>query len=165
MRGATDYSRQWANRCLLISIHAPREGRDRPPEVLHHGRRISIHAPREGRDERPAARTFARSRFQSTRPARGATSQTRTWLPSWLFQSTRPARGATYQHLAFVQLVAFQSTRPARGATMVSIAVACKTIISIHAPREGRDSTKHWCRIALSDFNPRAPRGARQVAG
>ena len=56
-----------------ISIHAPREGGDRPPclKLLHIF--ISIHAPREGGD---AARKypFATRIFQSTPPARGATS-------------------------------------------------------------------------------------------
>ena len=30
-REGSDYSRQWANRCMLISIHAPREGSDSNP--------------------------------------------------------------------------------------------------------------------------------------
>ena len=34
---------------------------------------ISIHAPREGRDATAQVFSLARSKFQSTRPARGAT--------------------------------------------------------------------------------------------
>ena len=56
---------------------------------------ISIHAPREGRDinKKPAN---AKDKFQSTRPARGATTPLRICRKLLLiFQSTRPARGAT----------------------------------------------------------------------
>ena len=35
--------------------------------------------------------------------------------------------------------------------------------ISIHAPRAGRDFQKANNRVALPNFNPRAPCGARQV--
>ena len=35
-------------------------------------------------------------------------------------------------------------------------------LISIHAPREGRDSRNASLRVENLDFNPRAPRGARQ---
>ena len=59
---------------FLVSIHAPREGRD------VHNRRItpirfdvSIHAPREGRDLNGREFHCEYSRFQSTRPAKGAT--------------------------------------------------------------------------------------------
>ena len=56
------------------------------------------------------------------------------------FQSTRPARGATMtpspQAAAWST---FQSTRPARGATVRIEEKAAVLVISIHAPREGRD--------------------------
>ena len=57
-----------------------------------------------------------------------------------VFQSTRPARGATYQADIAKYNEAFQSTRPARGATGTA------------------KMPKQYCK----DFNPRAPRGARQ---
>ena len=56
-----------------ISIHAPREGRDGPLPALCGGYCISIHAPREGRDEVKINVHTPHSKFQSTRPARGAT--------------------------------------------------------------------------------------------
>ena len=37
---------------FIISIHAPREGRDQLQEMLDNADDISIHAPREGRDRR-----------------------------------------------------------------------------------------------------------------
>ena len=57
-----------------ISIHAPRTGSDMigkllPPPVL-----ISIHAPRTGSDRIKRRFTAHISEFQSTLPARGATT-------------------------------------------------------------------------------------------
>ena len=77
------------------------------------------------------------------------------------FQSTRPVWGAT---LALPDVLAarlFQSTRPVWGATNKRPAVRRQFLISIHAPRMGRDrSPRRDCR-PRRDFNPRAPYGAR----
>ena len=48
-RGATTSARM-ATTTFLISIHAPREGRDSDPDGALAQAPISIHAPREGRD-------------------------------------------------------------------------------------------------------------------
>ena len=146
-----------------ISIHAPREGGDRCRRGLSPAGTISIHAPREGGDllvscsphgscdfnprpprggRRRITQEAGRPKlFQSTPPARGATSSlSKGYLPATGFQSTPPARGATsvdailpiyYQYfnprpprggrLEPVQIgvvrLEFQSTPPARGAT------------------------------------------------
>ena len=77
----------------------------------------------------------------------------------------------------------FQSTRPMRGATISILSMSSNGIISIHAPHAGRDSPpKNWGQgkgISIhaphagrdkfsntfppvpTDFNPRAPCGAR----
>ena len=106
-----------------------------------------------------------RAKFQSTRPARGATTKLlqaqtgnvvsihapRTGRDSWsvpwvaftiMFQSTRPARGATM--VTRMRQIGwwFQSTRPARGAT---------SLLSI-------------LQMIVKRFNPRAPHGARREA-
>ena len=85
----------------VISIHAPREGRDqvifRPNSVFAD---ISIHAPREGRDQTPIYCFSQIFEFQSTRPARGATELYHDNFQNFKFQSTRPARGATFLRLA-----------------------------------------------------------------
>ena len=57
----------------------------------------------------------------------------------------------------------FQSTRPARGATKDNQPFVPAFTISIHAPREGRDARRTAPPHARNHFNPRAPRGARQV--
>ena len=85
-----------------------------------------------------------RQKFQSTPPARGATThQVENAAIVGLFQSTPPARGATTApHISCMQQSRFQSTPPARGAT--SVKLACNITwndISIHAPREGGDSS------------------------
>ena len=81
---------------LAVSIHAPRTGRDQARPRQRRVRGVSIHAPRTGRDHQQIVRKLAILRFQSTRPARGATCQSLVGATRALqFQSTRPARGAT----------------------------------------------------------------------
>ena len=78
------------------------------------------------------------------------------------FQSTRPARGATFVVLAFLAVVfLFQSTRPARGATGQISGAEKRYYVSIHAPRAGRDLATGADIPQWQSFNPRAPRGAR----
>ena len=147
-----------------ISIHAPRTGSDPPrfpsassprnfnPRSPHGERRgccspcrkissISIHAPRTGSDTADSSALIISTRFQSTLPARGATSSRPTSITPRRFQSTLPARGATLSSTAFYPhrqdfnprsphgerrsspssvsaATSFQSTLPARGATV-----------------------------------------------
>ena len=81
-------------------------------------------------------------------------------------------------------LTGFQSTRPARGATIDNYCKNPYKLISIHAPREGRDAPPVPKKVItplfqstrpargatqslessppqIEHFNPRAPRGAR----
>ena len=126
---------------ITISIHAPREGCDvitkfrrslerdfnpRTPrgvrrEVLDNG--VVVHGnsnPRTPRGVRPRRKGlhWITDRFQSTHPARGATSWAELDAEAQEFQSTHPARGATRCGRYFFTLLS----------------------ISIHAPREGCDS-------------------------
>ena len=57
------------------------------------------------------------------------------------FQSTHPARGATGTSGNPNVTIVFQSTHPARGATGCAITYYYSRIISIHAPREGCDTS------------------------
>ena len=57
------------------------------------------------------------SKFQSTRPMRGATYTGKLKERKEVFQSTRPMRGATRRLDDRIQDAVFQSTRPMRGAT------------------------------------------------
>ena len=57
---------------------------------------ISIHAPRVGRDHNLGQPVYIHSQFQSTRPVWGATSCVRgDRIQIVQFQSTRPVWGAT----------------------------------------------------------------------
>ena len=119
-----------------ISTHAPREGRDGQPceRGARLQPRISIHAPREGRDSSPLAHRRSRRRFQSTRPARGATRAARYGVSPHRYFNPRAPRGA----------------RPCR--QFQALVLGLK--ISIHAPREGRDSKSE--QISLHIFAKKA---------
>ena len=79
-----------------ISIHAPREGSDRimfrKPLFL---RIISIHAPREGSDRLLHNLLHAPPYFNPRSPRGERRSFSLLLIPAKLFQSTLPARGAT----------------------------------------------------------------------
>ena len=62
-------------------------------------------------------------------------------------------------------LYKFQSTRPVWGATGFFRRRRLEGIVSIHAPRVGRDAHGREWPCALSSFNPRAPCGARLTGG
>ena len=141
-RGTTKFS-QISAPILAISIHVPREGHDdigkrnAPAAAL-----ISIHVPREGHDGAGAAGSGARTAFQSTCPARGTTDIDGELVAVDAISIHVPREGhdgSTSTPLGATS--PFQSTCPARGTT-AGKCVCC---------HDGRD------------FNPRAPRGARQT--
>ena len=171
---------------MEISIHAPRVGRDAKREKRKVQKNISIHAPRVGRDPvrpsftmtqadfNPRAPCGARpylgvpdwdiKKFQSTRPVWGATAGGHEQRRLYAFQSTRPVWGAT---TAFsgknVAMRIFQSTRPVWGATRALPRLCLGGLISIHAPRVGRDY--EYCvqnvRAVISIHAPRVGRDGR----
>ena len=99
--------------------------------------------------------------FQPTRPLRGATYINLPIDKGQLFQPTRPLRGATgLTGLRYGSLV-FQPTRPLRGATKHELERRLSNNISTHAPLAGRDVDDATVAGVNSDFNPRAPCGAR----
>ena len=102
--------------------------------------------------------------FQSTRPSRGATPSPRKdhgRLPDF---NPRAPRGARLSRgYAEMWTKGFQSTRPSRGATSTLWGRAATDGISIHAPLGGRDRSGGPAACSGSDFNPRAPRGARPM--
>ena len=149
--------------CVPISIHAPRVGRDSAlRETKEAFRDFNPRAPCGARRSTSDGSQSVRGLFQSTRPVWGATSV--FLINSVLqfdfnprapcgarrvgqnqihraigFQSTRPVWGATTRCTIFQQPAQFQSTRPVWGATITCAAVITNVIISIHAPRVGRD--------------------------
>ena len=130
---------------LEISIHAPRTGSD---EATLNAKQewflISIHAPRTGSDFQHLCGFARLCAFQSTLPARGATTE-----------------------LSRVQIAKlFQSTLPARGATRRADVPANSHPISIHAPRTGSDPVIDIFNIARHAFQSTLPaRGATPSSG
>ena len=126
----------------LISIHAPREGRDLHGLRLLLGRDISIHAPRAGRDPASAGRDHRRSGISIHAPRAG-----RDWSSG--------DKGCRHG-------ISIHAPRAGRD---ILIEVDGKTVvISIHAPHAGRDRKSYPCRMGGSTyFNPRAPCGARPL--
>ena len=119
------------------SPHGERQGKGASPQPSPH---ISIHAPRTGSDAHARCPCSRQRAFQSTLPARGATT-------------------LTERIGALAQL--FQSTLPARGATGLRKSQRRDIIISIHAPRTGSDEHLSGVRAGRRDFNPRSPHGER----
>ncbi len=82
-----------------VSIHAPRTGRDAssgPPAVCRPP--VSIHAPRTGRDVVAWANTYRYVFCFNPRAPDGARHTRPTWRAHRTkFQSTRPGRGATFR--------------------------------------------------------------------
>ena len=171
-----------------ISIHAPHAGRDDNPAFrrrinqlfqstrpmrgatfrkAHDGLviGISIHAPHAGRDpDLPDCRRLPCD-FNPRAPC-GARRCDLHPLTCGSFAEihTRPMRGATVRPgFSCRWLDLFQSTRPMRGATRIGHGGLSHGRISIHAPHAGRDPWRmSVISTAASNFNPRAPCGARR---
>ena len=119
-RGGRRKTEIGAQTLYVISIHAPREGGDVKHFFGISGHFvISIHAPREGGDAVAPSLPSP-----SKRP----------------FQSTPPARGATSLHLLTPRVATDFNPRPPRGGRRAVGAVPQSKEISIHAPREGGDA-------------------------
>ena len=78
---------------------------------------------------------------------------------STIFQSTLPARGATSPYDNANALGhEFQSTLPARGATRPRVYILMRGEISIHAPRTGSDIARFLHLYMLVQISIHAPR-------
>ena len=123
---------------------------------------VSIHAPRAGRDATsPPYRRLARQ-FQSTRPVRGATrTSSYPRRHHRRFNPRAPCGARLHMDAPVYVRNMFQSTRPVRGATFVVVVLNRDSCVSIHAPRAGRDTPHMIDALRSAGFNPRAPCGAR----
>ena len=164
-----------------VSIHAPREGCDLPwqgDQILLS--RFNSRTPGGVRRLRKKVYTFV-VWFQFTHPGRGATSVLKISLSVIMcfnsrtpggvrllssevsqaekeFQFTHPGRGATHQHQRGSSAPEFQFTHPGRGATATSPCLYIRATVSIHAPREGCDTSVllgYAPRYAVSIHAPR----------
>ena len=94
----------------------------------------------------------------------GATAVTGAELCERLFQSTPPARGATSQPNQPHSSSTISIHAPREGGDEHIEASHGDLDISIHAPREGGDFICKRSGSSLKDFNPRPPRGGRPGA-
>ena len=129
-----------------------------PPADRH----ISIHAPCTGSDMMAQRGTGSRYRFQSTLPARGATTQQRRAALIRTISIHAPCTGSDStldEFKAFLD--AFQSTLPARGATRRNTP---RFYPKDFNPRSlhGERLTKLKRQLANFYFNPRSLHGERR---
>jgi len=122
---------------------------------------VSIHAPRVGRDDARFARLGCVRGFNSRAP-RGARQvwHWRNGAREW-FQFTRPAWGATICRACLAQGAGVSIHAPRVGRDPPHGCHLRRLDVSIHAPRVGRDARPHLPLCRYRRFNSRAPRGAR----
>ena len=119
---------------------APCGARRCAPSAILRRARVSIHAPRVGRDMSNSVRSLRATSFNPRAPC-----------------------GARPVPCCFTSCFSgFQSTRPVWGATMLWLGIPFSSVVSIHAPRVGRDLNCSFDTFTRISFNPRAPCGARR---
>ena len=150
---------------------------------------ISIHAPHTGRDDTAQCGVTGGDDFNPRAPYGARPNGIPFSITHTKFQSTRPIRGATRfpapsRHCHPISIHAPHTGRDCRRACIISrrmeISIHAphtgrdtwstqpQTIalgISIHAPHTGRDVCGWYDPAAGEDFNPRAPYGARRDTG
>ena len=141
-----------------ISIHAPRTGSDLP--VQDEPTNGNYFNPRSPHGERPhyAHPPLNLLIFQSTLPARGATSHIHSSLRrEVVFQSTLPARGATSWYHPSHGQKQISIHAPRTGSDMADLFGDWVPDISIHAPRTGSDveADKTTIAVGISIHAPR----------
>ena len=125
---------------------------------------ISIHAPRVGRDTSLPRRITSTRNFNPRAPC-GARRHAlrRRGHARRDFNPRAPCGARLMDQAAAAGNNEFQSTRPVWGATIKTRQLVSQQIISIHAPRVGRDDTETLDTEQCRNFNPRAPCGARPL--
>ena len=170
---------------VLISIHAPRTGSDIPPSIVLPP--FSNFNPRSPHGERRCTRsfTFARPNFNPRSPHGERPFSDSPLSHAVTFQSTLPARGATsgsvvsHIHPVYFNPRSPHGERPLRRGLLEAGAeisihaprtgsdqtyredVQMTFEISIHAPRMGSDYAPRKISLRSNDFNPRSPHGER----
>ena len=182
VKGATSAQSRRRFRESIVSIHAPREGRDGVPGSIRTGRqwfqstrpvkgatatttatprtlRVSIHAPREGRDVAAAEAGDDVDGVSIHAPREGRDTMSAVSIqPVTSVSIHAPREGRDWHHnRSSTCRPMFQSTRPVKGATFICLHPIANCRVSIHAPREGRDTGLIFSVSVQNRFNPRAP--------
>ena len=129
---------------FVVSIHAPRVGRDFSPPFFYVVIVVSIHAPRVGRDRTIKRRHQLHESFNPRAPCGARLRRGSTDRDAWEFQSTRPVRGATCPVLHVRILLHVSIHAPRAGRDCLSFFIHFLFLVSIHAPRAGRDGKRSY---------------------
>ena len=145
-----------------ISIHAPRTGSDTGParrRVRHDN--ISIHAPRTGSDNRNSQRALCRNNFNPRSP-HGERLLARLFVcDQFQFQSTLPARGATSAGVRVRENNFYFNPRSPHGERRnYCKKIFCGIDFNPRSPHGERPCTFGMLAIC-ANFNPRSPHGER----
>ena len=125
---------------------------------------VSIHAPRAGRDTTDKTATISDLGFNPRAPCGARQSASFSAAVYSAFQSTSPVRGATQRGVYSTNPRPVSIHAPRAGRDALPYRQFGCTFVSIHAPRAGRDGVGSTERLFMWGFNPRAPRGARPCA-
>ena len=131
-----------------MSYFNPRSPRRERQEIYAQGTDkddISIHAPREGSDHPLTPEGATSNHFNPRSPRRERLGIKSKHSISAEFQSTLPAKGATDFRLLSLRRFTYFNPRSPRRERHVKHSFLLKCRISIHAPREGSDSTVKAC--------------------
>ena len=101
---------------------------------------VSIHAPRAGRDDGKPYNTEEQWKSFNPRAPCGARHViTNFFFLIYGFNPRAPCGARLVGDAVIVIVPSFQSTRPVRGATCIAQPLLVYLVVSIHAPRAGRD--------------------------
>ena len=174
-------------RFVAISIHAPRTGSDsRPASPSCKATNFNPRSPHGERLASFPADIMLANHFNPRSPHGERQSWARGCVSPFAFQSTLPARGATTRltmagrgtshfnprsphgerHGRFASLVLsveFQSTLPARGATARCVYVPLPRDFNPRSPHGERRNARSLSSTRSAYFNPRSPHGERPM--
>ena len=150
-----------------VSIHAPRTGRD--PALPSLSRLAICFNPRAPHGARPSlfpARPAVSECFNPRAPHGARHGSDVSVSSSTQFQSTRPARGATSRHRSNTSCRCRFNPRAPHGARRdTAQGPRCCIRVSIHAPRTGRDRLCHEPQTPVLEFQSTRPaRGATNLS-
>ena len=162
-RGATWLSPFESRSASNFNPRSPHGERPTYISVEREGRRISIHAPRTGSDRLIIGSPTDERRFQSTLPARGATSTRPRCTAHRAISIHAPRTGSDLSPGTGGHHEAISIHAPRTGSDLTARNQRTATgAISIHAPRTGSDTAQHPDSPRGGHFNPRSPHGERQ---
>ena len=187
MRGATTQNVGGIGRCLDFNPRAPCGARPVTMYQIATKGKFQSTRPLRGATLAAELEVLDIPQFQSTRPLRGATSGSCTSWPAVRYFNPRAPCGARLTRAPEGELASrisihaplagrdqigkwvqkasyeFQSTRPLRGATPAQrLSSSCTSNFNPRAPCGARPRPASVSLRASSDFNPRAPCGARR---